>query len=109
MPAAAHFGDGTFNQICRSLEVLRRDCVVNRIIHRTMLLIPHAGALVQRGNLFRQIRHQMHTENLGKEVMVAIPVAPVIQRNDKEVAALKGLQPRLAFLLARDGSAEGST
>ncbi len=106
LPAAAHFWDGTFNQIARSLEILRRNCVMDGIVHRTMLLIPHAGAPMQRGNLLRQVRRQMHTEDLGEEVMVAIPVAPVIQRNDKEIAALEGLQPRLAVWLARDGGAK---
>ncbi|MGI9061434.1 MAG: hypothetical protein ACR2H5_22970 [Ktedonobacteraceae bacterium] len=38
--------------------------------------------------------------------MIAIPVARVIERNDKEIAALQGLQPRVAFLLAGDGIAE---
>ena len=109
MPGAAYLGDGTFNQACRSLEILRRDCVVDGIVHCTMLLIPIAGAPVQRGNLFWQIRHQMHTKDLSEEVVIAIPMAPVIERNDKEIAALEGLQPRLAVLLARDGIAEGST
>ena len=40
----------------------------------------------------------MHTENFGKEVVVAIPMAPVVQRNDEEVAAFKGMQLRLGFL-----------
>ena len=33
-------------------------------------------------------------------------MALVIQRHDKEVAALQGLQPRLAVLLAGDGIAQ---
>ena len=51
----------------------------------------------------------MRMENVGKEVMIAIPVALVIQRNDKQVASLQGLQQRVAFLLAGDGIAQRAT
>jgi len=51
----------------------------------------------------------MRREHFGKEVVIAIPVAPVIERNDKEVASLQGLQPRVAFLLAGDGIAQRAT
>ena len=37
----------------------------------------------------------MRMEDFGKQVMIAIPVALVIQRNDEEVAALQGLQAGL--------------
>src|SRR4028118_1563723 len=39
-------------------------------------------------------------------MVIAIPLAPVIQRNDEEVASLQGLQQRVAFLLAGDGIAQ---
>ncbi|WP_419875124.1 hypothetical protein [Candidatus Pristimantibacillus sp. PTI5] len=48
----------------------------------------------------------MRRENLGKEVMIAIPAALVIQWNDKEVASLKGIQLYAAFLLTGDGIAQ---
>jgi hypothetical protein len=48
----------------------------------------------------------MGGEHFGKEVVIAIPVTPIIQRDDKEVTALQGLQPRLASLLAGDGIAQ---
>src|SRR5258707_9221137 len=51
----------------------------------------------------------MRMEHVGKEVVIAIPVALVIQRNDKVVAALQSRQPRGAFLLAGDGIAERTT
>ena len=47
----------------------------------------------------------MRMENVGKEVVIAIPVARIIQRNDKEVALLQSLQPCVAFPLAGDGIA----
>ena len=48
----------------------------------------------------------MCIENFGEEVMVAKPLALIIQWDDKEVASLQGLQPRLAFFLVGDGIAQ---
>ncbi|MNS74985.1 hypothetical protein D3C72_1084810 [compost metagenome] len=48
----------------------------------------------------------MHSENLSEEVMIAIPLAPVIQGNNKEIASLQGLEPRTAILLASDSIAQ---
>ena len=45
-------------------------------------------------------------EHVGEEVVVAVPVAPVIQRDEEEVAALQGRQPRAAARLAGDGVAQ---
>src|SRR5215213_3643646 len=45
----------------------------------------------------------MDTENFGKEVMVTIPPAPVIQRNDKEVATLQSFQHNSGVLPVGDG------
>ena len=48
----------------------------------------------------------MRKENFGEEVVIAIPLALVIQRNDKEVASLEGLQERVSLLLAGNGIAQ---
>ena len=48
----------------------------------------------------------MRREHVGKEVVIAIPVALVIQRHDKEVASLQGLQAHAAPRLAGDGIAQ---
>ena len=64
---------------------------------------------MQRRDLLGLLGPQMRREHLGKEVVIAIPLALVIQRHDKEVAALQGLQPRLAVRLAGDGLAQRPT
>ncbi len=64
---------------------------------------------MQRRDLLGLLHQQMRMEHVGKEVVIAIPVAVVIQRHDKEVAALQSRQPRGAFLLAGDGIAERAT
>src|SRR6266508_823549 len=74
-----------------------------------MLLVPRARAPMQRSELIGLLCYQMSRENLGKQVVIAIPLAPVIQRNDKEVAAMERLQPRTAVVLAGDGIAQRAT
>ena len=72
------------------------------------MLVPLTGAPMQRRYLIGLLRQQLRRKHFGKEVVIAIPVALVIQRNDKEVAALQSLQPRVAFFLAGDGIAQGA-
>src|SRR5688500_430780 len=79
------------DQICRARETLGGERVADRIGRRAMLLVPRAGAPVQSRYQIGLLHPQMRSEHVGKEVVIAIPVAPVIQRNDKEVAALQGL------------------
>ena len=77
--------------------------MADRIGRRTIVLVPLARPPVQGRYLIRLLRHQVHAKNIGKKMVIAIPVALVIQRNDKEVAALQGFQSRVAFLLTGDG------
>ena len=86
-------GTCQLDQVRRSREILGGQRMADRIGRRTMLLVPLARAPMQRSYLIGLLRSQMRRENFGKEVMIAIPVAPVIQWNDKEVASLQGLQP----------------
>ena len=98
-----------FDQVRRSPEIKGCQRVADRIDRRAMLLVPRARAPMQRRYLIGLLRQQLCREHFGEEVMIAIPVARVIERNDKEVAALQGLQPRVAFLLASDGIAQRAT
>jgi hypothetical protein len=53
--------------------------------------------------------HQARAENVRKEVMVAKPVASIVERNDEQVSSLQSLQQRVASLLAGDGIAQRTT
>jgi hypothetical protein len=77
--------------------------VADGISRRTIMLIPLARAPVQGRYLIGLLRHQMHTKNISKEMVITVPVSLVIQRNDKEVAPLQGFQLRVAFLFTGDG------
>ena len=51
---------------------------------------------MERRQLTRLLGPQMRQEHVGKEVVIAIPLALVVQRHDKEVAPLQGFQLRRA-------------
>ena len=48
----------------------------------------------------------MRLENFGEEVVIAIPLALIVKRDDEQVAALQGLQHPSAIFLAGDGIAQ---
>ena len=54
---------------------------------------------MQHSHLIRLLRNQMRIKHIGKEMVIAIPMALFIQRNDKKVASLQGFQARAAVLL----------
>ena len=44
---------------------------------------------------------QARLQHIGEEVVIAIPLALIVERDDEEVAALQRFQHRFAILLAR--------
>ena len=48
---------------------------------------------------------QAFVQYLGEEVMIAIPLARVIERNDEQIATLESLQRPAAIFLSGDGIA----
>ena len=52
--------------------------------------------------------HRMRPEDVGKEVVISIPVALVIQWDDKQVASFQDLQHLSTVVSARDGIAKGT-
>src|SRR5690606_26283512 len=79
----AHGWHGSFDQIRRSLKILSGQRVPNRLGRQTILLVPRTRPLMQITDSIRLLLPQMRPENIGKKVVVAIPLALVIQRNDK--------------------------
>jgi hypothetical protein len=43
---------------------------------------------VQDRDSFGLLRHQVHVQDIRKEMVIAIPVTLVVQRNEEEVAPL---------------------
>ena len=62
----------------------------------------------RRGHLIGLRLPQVRLQNIGEEVVIAIPLALVIERNDKQIAALQGIQHFSAIFPPSDGIAQRS-
>ena len=61
---------------------------------------------MQAGYLLRLRLYQVRLKHIGEKVMIAIPLALVVERDDKQVFALQGFQHCSAFFLIRNGVAQ---
>ena len=71
-----------------------------------MALEPRAGLLVKDGYLARLLRQRAGTEHVGEEMVVAEPVALVVQRHDEQVVSFQGLQHAPAIVPAGERIAQ---
>ncbi len=88
LPVPAHGWHGQLDQVCGSFEVWGGQRMADRVGRRAVLRVPRARAPMQRRNKIRLLILQMGPEHIGKQMVIAIPEAPVVQRNHKKVAAL---------------------
>src|SRR3954470_12460509 len=51
-------------------------------------------------------QHEMLLQHVGKEMVVAIPLAPVVERDDEEIATLQVLEDRLRIGFSKDRVAQ---
>ena len=68
-----------------------------------VLLEPLARPPMEFGHPIGLRLLQVRPENFGEEVVIAIPPALIIERDDEEVAALQRFQHRFAVWLPGDG------
>ncbi len=60
------------------------------LANESLPLIPHTGATVQAGHrLGRHSVREPMAEHIGKQVVVTIPLALIVERHDEEVGALQ--------------------
>ena len=65
---------------------------------------------MQAGYPLRLRLHQVCLQHIGEKVVIAIPLALIIERNDEQVAAFQDIQHSLAaILLLGDSIAQGAT
>ena len=61
---------------------------------------------MQGADLIGPLVEQPRPQDVAEEVVVAVPLPPVVERDQEEVGPLEGFQPRGAALLAGDGVAQ---
>ena len=101
-----HRGARQLDQVRRPLEVLGRQRVADGFGPIAVLLIPLARPPVQvRGGVGLLVQ-QARSQHVGEQVVIPIPLATVVERDQEEVPALQGLQHGLATGLAGHGIAQ---
>src|SRR6185295_11030266 len=75
----------------------------------TVVFVPVAGTTVQVEHQPRLFIEEARSQHVRKELVVAIPAPPVIERDEEEVPAIERLQHRRAALVTSNGIAERAT
>src|SRR6266487_5420405 len=81
-----------FNQADRTFEIRRKPRMMHRVDDQVMLLVPGTGATMQFGNEGGFGLAQTAAQQVGKQVVVAVPLSLVVE----------GLQHCLALLVSCD-------
>ena len=78
----------------------------DRLGRLAVLLVPHARAPVQARNVVGLLVPQVRLQDVREELVIAIPPAAVIKRNQEQVLSLQRHQLGLAAVLTGDGIAQ---
>ena len=80
--------------------------VPDRLLGQIVALVPLAGALVQQRHLVGLLAEHPRPQHVGEQVVVAVPLAPVVQGDEEQVGALEGREHLAAVVAAGDGVAQ---
>ena len=95
LASPAQVGQGELDEVGGVLVVAARDRMPYGIAQQPVVGEPSAGRGVQLGDPVGMPGGQTGTQCVGEEVVVAVPPALVVERDDEEVLALEGLEHRL--------------
>ena len=98
--------DRQLDQVRRALDVAGGERVPDRGFGLPGLVVPVAGAPVQPGDPVGVLAEQVRPEDVGEQVVVAVPAALVVERHHEQVPALQRLQHLAAPGRLGDGVAE---
>ena len=103
LAAPLHGGYGELDEVRRAVEVLAGQSVPDRLRRLAALLVPAARPSMQLGNQLRLLIDQTGPQHVREQVVVAVPPAVVVERDQEEVPPVEGLQGRLPALLPGNG------
>ncbi len=90
-----HVRQAELDEIGGVLVIAAHDRVPNGIAKQPVFREPSAGCGVQLTDAVGMPGGQTGAQRVGEQVVVAIPPPLVVQRDDEQIPALKGLQHRL--------------
>jgi hypothetical protein len=106
LSSLAHGRDRKLNQVGRALKVLGAQRVADRLRRIAVVLVPLARPPMKLRDAVGLLVRQARPKNVGEELVVAIPAAAEVERDQEQVAAIERLQHELATALAGDGIAQ---
>src|SRR5581483_645246 len=103
---AKHLIQDRFNEHRRTLKIFHCECMIDCFGNKSMAFEPGTCTLMQGWWQVRISLGKAKAQCLCEEVMVAIPGALIVQRQQKEIGQFKLLQHGLAVVLANDSITE---
>jgi hypothetical protein len=80
--------------------------VIDRRLGHAICLVPPRGAQVQLGNHFRFSPSEFGVQGLPKQIVIAIPLAPSVERHNQQVASLETIEDTGRAIASDDGVAQ---
>ena len=80
---AADGRNGSLDEQGSPLEVIGSQRVADRFRRHAVPLVPLAGASTQGGDLVGVVGQHAHAQDVGEQVVVAVPAALVVERDDE--------------------------
>ena len=96
LAVAAHLRQRQLGELGGLVEVARGKCVRDGGRGLAVLGVPGAGPPVQRNRGIRIFFEETRAEYVGEEVVIPIPLAPIVERNDEQVLPIQCFECRLA-------------
>ena len=106
LPILASRRDRKLHQVRRPRNVPARHRVADGLGAVAVLLVPLACPTVQLGRQLGLLVQEARPQDVGEELVVAVPLAPVVERDEEQVASIERLQHGLAPALAGHGVAQ---
>lgn len=106
LPGAPDRRHRQLHEVRRAVELVGGQGVRDGVLGQIVVLVPPAGALVQQRNLLGLLAEHARAQHVGEQVVVAVPLPPIVQRDEEEVGALKGHERAAPVVAAGDGVAE---
>jgi hypothetical protein len=105
-PVPAHRRHGQLHEVRGPLVVAAGQGMPDGVGGITVVLEPGTGPPVQPPDVVRLLFEQVRAQHVGEQVVVAVPLPMVVERDEEQVGPLQRHQPRRAAGLTGDGVAQ---
>ena len=78
----------------------------HRVLGQIVAFVPFAGATVKHGGTFGDGAQQSRPQHVGEEVVIAVPLTPVVEGNDEEIRSLQHHEHRATTVMRGDRIAQ---